>query len=230
MACRMSPLTSLTLCTDTSVTKTYEVLSGPSSAPTVAVPTHFAKVILASRTPASAGGLSLVSGNNREWSLGAFVLPNEVISDQKPLLDFVVPGASFSSSSRAALTEACTTVDAVESSAGLTLFPDSIKAMSRPLCQVRTLLPHPDARLTQLLRRPSVNSSYDDSTTRRRRSETEGTREGRKTDEPPYKDPTNCNRHCTIPPQSSVKIHTALHLAQPRADQTSAFSSPALYS
>lgn len=36
-----------------------------------------------------------MSGNNREWSLGAFVLPNEVISDQKPLLDFVVPGTSL---------------------------------------------------------------------------------------------------------------------------------------
>ena len=75
--------------------QTYEVLAGPSAAPTVAVPTHFAKVILASRTPVSAGSLSLIGGAaSREWSLGAFVLPNEVISEQKPLSDFIVPGKS----------------------------------------------------------------------------------------------------------------------------------------
>ena len=87
----------------------------------VAVPTHFAKVILTSRPPRSAFGstaLASSTADKKEWSLGAFVLPNQVIPDQARLESFVVP------------------VEAVESSAGLTLFPDSLKQVARPLCQV----------------------------------------------------------------------------------------------
>lgn len=50
--------------------------------------------------------------------MGAFVLPNDVIPDETPLTTFVVP------------------VEAVESSAGLTLLPEQLKQIARPLCQV----------------------------------------------------------------------------------------------
>lgn len=55
----------------------YEVIGHP---PNVAVPTHFYKVIFAE--DGKAGG---------KVSLGAFVLPNDVISNDKPLKDFEVP-------------------------------------------------------------------------------------------------------------------------------------------
>lgn len=29
---------------------------------------------------------------NKEWSIGAFVLPNEVIDERTPLVNFLVPG------------------------------------------------------------------------------------------------------------------------------------------
>lgn len=55
----------------------YEVIGSP---PNVAVPTHFYKVIFAE--DGKAGG---------QVALGAFVLPNAVISNSKPLQDFEVP-------------------------------------------------------------------------------------------------------------------------------------------
>jgi endonuclease G len=55
----------------------YEVIGSP---PNVAVPTHFYKVIFAE--DGKAGG---------QVALGAFVLPNAVISNTKPLQDFEVP-------------------------------------------------------------------------------------------------------------------------------------------
>ncbi|KAK8202269.1 nuclease [Zalaria obscura] len=55
----------------------YEVVGNP---PNVAVPTHFYKVIFAE--DGKTGG---------NVSLGAFVLPNAVISNDKPLKDFEVP-------------------------------------------------------------------------------------------------------------------------------------------
>lgn len=55
----------------------YEVVGSP---PNVAVPTHFYKVIFAE--DGRAGG---------DVALGAFVLPNAVISNDKPLQDFEVP-------------------------------------------------------------------------------------------------------------------------------------------
>lgn len=87
---------------------THEVIGNP---PNVAVPTHFAKVILASKP------LSPQTPEKLEVSSGAFVLPNAVISNETPLTSFVVP------------------VDAVERAAGLTLFSDEIKSGSKHLCQ-----------------------------------------------------------------------------------------------
>ena len=54
--------------------------------PNVAVPTHFAKVVLASR-PASPS-----TPHVPEISTGAFVLPNAIISDEASLESFVTPG------------------------------------------------------------------------------------------------------------------------------------------
>lgn len=76
--------------------------------PNVAVPTHFAKVIYGSGGQADVG----VRG-----ALGAFVLPNAVIPDSKPLEEFVVP------------------VEAVERAAGLSLFPEAIKSSAPALCR-----------------------------------------------------------------------------------------------
>lgn len=79
--------------------------------PNVAVPTHFAKVILASR-PSSPS-----TPHVPEISTGAFVLPNAIIPDEASLESFVTP------------------VDAVERAAGLTLFSDAIKGGSKHICK-----------------------------------------------------------------------------------------------
>ncbi|KAK4053352.1 nuclease [Microbotryomycetes sp. JL221] len=120
---------------------TYEMIAPQNAAPTnnpdqkkkltrfpnknsVAVPTHFAKVILTTRAKRSllhptGGQLSQTPSPNldKEYSIGAFVLPNEQIADETPLTRFVVP------------------VEAVESSSGLSLFPDQLKGLAKPLCQ-----------------------------------------------------------------------------------------------
>ncbi|RYP45795.1 hypothetical protein DL768_007914 [Monosporascus sp. mg162] len=57
----------------------YEVIGNP---PNVAVPTHFYKVILAEEDGSSKEG---------KVALGAFVLPNAPIPNDKPLADFEVP-------------------------------------------------------------------------------------------------------------------------------------------
>ncbi|KAH8425489.1 DNA/RNA non-specific endonuclease [Aspergillus melleus] len=57
----------------------YEVIGSP---PNVAVPTHFYKVIYAEEGPASAAG---------KVALGAFVLPNARIPNEKRLAEFEVP-------------------------------------------------------------------------------------------------------------------------------------------
>ncbi|KAG8964978.1 nuclease [Tulasnella sp. 419] len=88
---------------------THEVIGSP--VPNVSVPTHFAKVVLGAR-PSSPS-----TPNIQELSLGAFVLPNAEIPDEKPLTDFVVP------------------VESVERAAGLTLFSDAIKQTSKHICQ-----------------------------------------------------------------------------------------------
>lgn len=88
--------------------QTYEVLATPTTAPVVSVPTHFAKVILTARPFAIPSSSSSSSSSSRalvpagavegkkEWSLAAFVLPNAVISDQTPLVNFLVPGLLIS--------------------------------------------------------------------------------------------------------------------------------------
>ena len=58
----------------------YEVIGSP---PNVAVPTHFYKVIFAEEDGKPGGG-----GN---VAIGAFVLPNAPIPNEKPLADFEVP-------------------------------------------------------------------------------------------------------------------------------------------
>lgn len=65
--------------------QTYEVIGSP---PNVAVPTHFAKVVLTSR-PSSPS-----TPNIPELSAGAFVLPNAEIPDDVSFARFQVPSAS----------------------------------------------------------------------------------------------------------------------------------------
>ncbi|GAA5947859.1 hypothetical protein JCM3765_001114 [Sporobolomyces pararoseus] len=98
----------------------YEMIAPQNGPPSIAVPTHFAKVILASRPP-RVSSLSLVpsSGSNsdrKEWVQGAFVLPNEPIPDQTRLENFIVP------------------VESVERAAGLNLLPEEMKGM-KELCK-----------------------------------------------------------------------------------------------
>ncbi|KAG1749113.1 uncharacterized protein EDB91DRAFT_834654 [Suillus paluster] len=85
---------------------TYEVIGSP---PNVAVPTHFAKVVLASR-PSSTPDMP-------EISTGAFVLPNAIIPNEASLESFVIP------------------IDVVERAAGLNLFSDAVKANSKHICK-----------------------------------------------------------------------------------------------
>jgi len=87
---------------------THEVIGNP---PNVSVPTHFAKVVLATR-PSSPSTPSIA-----EVSTGAFVLPNAIIPDEAPLESFVTP------------------VEAVERAAGLTLFSEDVKASSKHICK-----------------------------------------------------------------------------------------------
>ncbi|WVR00021.1 hypothetical protein IAU59_007163 [Kwoniella sp. CBS 9459] len=104
---------------------TYEVIGNP---PSVSVPTHFAKVILASRpdfsypqkpSPNSNPAHPSTSGNTiKELAMGAFVLPNKEIPDQADLRSFIVP------------------VEQVERAAGLQLFNNEVKGKSRQLCAV----------------------------------------------------------------------------------------------
>ncbi|KAI5449494.1 nuclease [Naganishia albida] len=100
----------------------YEMIGNP---PNIAVPTHFAKVILTSRPQTTSFGLPAKSASNaltvsdavRDVSVGAFVLPNAVIPDQVPLTSFQVP------------------VETVEKAAGLTLFSPAVKASAKQLCR-----------------------------------------------------------------------------------------------
>ncbi|PFH46115.1 hypothetical protein AMATHDRAFT_70601 [Amanita thiersii Skay4041] len=87
---------------------THEVIGTP---PNVSVPTHFAKVVLATR-PSSPSAPHIP-----EVSTGAFVLPNAIISDSAPLESFVMP------------------VEAVERASGLTLFSEEVKSNSKHICK-----------------------------------------------------------------------------------------------
>lgn len=81
----------------------YEVIGSP---PNVAVPTHFYKVIFAE--DGRQGG---------NVALGAFVLPNDVIANSKPLTDFEVP------------------VEVVERASGLEFATKLEPARRKRLCQ-----------------------------------------------------------------------------------------------
>ncbi|GAA6012749.1 hypothetical protein JCM11491_002549 [Sporobolomyces phaffii] len=98
----------------------YEMIAPQNGPPSIAVPTHFAKVILASRAPSSSLSLipssSSASRDGKEWVQGAFVLPNEPIPDQTRLEGFVVP------------------VESVERAAGLNLIPETMKGV-KELCK-----------------------------------------------------------------------------------------------
>ncbi|GAA5937800.1 hypothetical protein JCM1841_004062 [Sporobolomyces salmonicolor] len=102
----------------------YEMIAPQGGAPSIAVPTHFAKVILASRAPSLSSSLGALvphksssTADHKEWVTGAFVLPNEPIPDETRLEAFVVP------------------VEAVERSAGLNLLPNELKTASKELCK-----------------------------------------------------------------------------------------------
>nr|GAT55486.1 mitochondrial nuclease [Mycena chlorophos] len=86
---------------------THEVIGNP---PNVSVPTHFAKVVLASK-PASPSTPETV-----EVSTGAFVVPNAIIPDEAPMQSFMMP------------------VEAVEHAAGILLFSKAVKAAAKNIC------------------------------------------------------------------------------------------------
>ncbi|KZT44091.1 hypothetical protein SISSUDRAFT_1111771 [Sistotremastrum suecicum HHB10207 ss-3] len=87
---------------------THEVIGNP---PNIAVPTHFAKVVLTAK-PVSPNQPRIL-----EVATGAFVLPNAPISDETPLEKFLVP------------------VEAVERAAGLIFFSEDVKQQSKNICQ-----------------------------------------------------------------------------------------------
>lgn len=88
----------------------YEVIGSP---PNVAVPTHFYKVIFGEQDPGKPP-----SGNSTgPIALGAFVLPNARIPNQKPLADFEVP------------------LEAVERASGLEFASKLPAARRRRLCK-----------------------------------------------------------------------------------------------
>ena len=92
---------------------TYEVIGRP---PSIAVPTHFAKVILGvGRGPNASLSLSSL-GLGQNMALGAFVIPNSMVPDETPLRKFEADVAQ------------------VEHASGLTLFPDAIKKSASKLC------------------------------------------------------------------------------------------------
>ncbi|WVQ81843.1 hypothetical protein IAT38_003970 [Cryptococcus sp. DSM 104549] len=100
----------------------YEVIGNP---PSISVPTHFAKVILASRPDfsypqkASPSDKSFTSSNTvKELAMGAFVLPNAEIPDGADLRSFIMP------------------VEHVERAAGLKLFHEDVKTKTKQLCAV----------------------------------------------------------------------------------------------
>lgn len=73
--------------TNVAMFQTHEVIGSP---PNIAVPTHFAKVVLTSK-PASP-----TTPDAAEISTGAFILPNAAITDHAPLKSFSVPGKCLS--------------------------------------------------------------------------------------------------------------------------------------
>jgi endonuclease G len=128
---------------------TYEVIGTP---PSVSVPTHFAKVVLATRpdfsypqTPSPQDKAVTSRQTVKELAMGAFVLPNKEIPDETDLRTFISPGKSDLSlgpelgpmgpvdTSSTGLTDV---VEVVERVAGLQLFNEDLKGKSRQLCAV----------------------------------------------------------------------------------------------
>ncbi|RXK41153.1 endonuclease G, mitochondrial [Tremella mesenterica] len=100
----------------------YEVIGDP---PSVSVPTHFAKVVLASRpdfsypqSPSKGDKMVTATSSVKELAMGAFVLPNQEIPDGADLRSFIAP------------------VESVERASGLQLFNTNLKSKSRQLCAV----------------------------------------------------------------------------------------------
>ncbi|EIW67252.1 hypothetical protein TREMEDRAFT_69745 [Tremella mesenterica DSM 1558] len=100
----------------------YEVIGDP---PSVSVPTHFAKVVLASRpdfsypqSPSKGDKMVTETSSVKELAMGAFVLPNQEIPDGADLRSFIAP------------------VESVERASGLQLFNTDLKSKSRQLCAV----------------------------------------------------------------------------------------------
>ena len=85
---------------------TYEVIGNP---PSIAVPTHFFKLIVAEKP--------LRDPRSDKVAVGAFVLPNDVISNTTPLKSFAVP------------------VDALERSSGLQFLSQLPVNQRKELCQ-----------------------------------------------------------------------------------------------
>lgn len=90
-------------CPDGKFRVSYEVIGNP---PSIAVPTHFFKLIVGER-----------NGSNQDISVAAFVLPNDVISNSTPLKSFEVP------------------VEALEISSGLTFLQNVPENKKKSLCQ-----------------------------------------------------------------------------------------------
>jgi len=116
------PLYLPTLQADGKYRVTYEVIGTP---PSISVPTHFAKVILASRPdfsypqkPSSADKTVTSPQTVKELAMGAFVLPNKEIPDNADLRSFIMP------------------ISHVEKAAGLKLFDEDLKGKAKQLCAV----------------------------------------------------------------------------------------------
>jgi len=107
----------------------------------IAVPTHFYKVILAVRDDPS-------QSSGHFYALGAFLIPNERISDTTPLKEFEV------------------SLDALERTTGLTFLSETIKNSSVPLCDAKASKcivvanpKHIKEELRSVLPEPSKNKS-----------------------------------------------------------------------
>jgi endonuclease G len=116
------PLYLPTLQADGKYRVTYEVIGTP---PSISVPTHFAKVILASRPdfsypqrPSSQNNEVTSPQTVKELAMGAFVLPNKEIPDNADLRSFIMP------------------ISHVERAAGLELFNEDLKGKAKQLCAV----------------------------------------------------------------------------------------------
>jgi endonuclease G len=81
----------------------YEVIGNP---PNIAVPTHFFKLIIGEK-----------GGDNKDLSVAAFVLPNDIISNTTPLRSFEVP------------------LEALEVSSGLNFLQNVPEHKKKSLCQ-----------------------------------------------------------------------------------------------